>query len=226
MRQGLGPAQLRKPVFEPPIVFGSAKKSVPLQRLGRDERIGVRSQEIDSVLAEPTLHFADRVAVLFGMYVLIAQPRLAAFGFGGSIAQHRIEEYVTITGEACRRAPEPVGKSGPRVVEPEYDDSASFSEFRHSRERRAWIGRVMQNARAVDDVERAFSQPGTPEIRLDEESALDFVAPTGTRRERQRRCGDVRPDHDTIGGGQKKAHLSGAASHLDDRRIAGNRAIE
>ena len=69
------PPDLREPAFEPPVVGGGRE-----QILGRvvEDRARIRAQILDAVLREPALHFGDGVAMLLGMPVLIAQPRLAA----------------------------------------------------------------------------------------------------------------------------------------------------
>ena len=82
------PAKLRQPAFQPPVV-GRRRKQI----LGLVVQHGarIRAQKLDAVLSEPALHFGERVPVLFGMLILIAQPGFAPLGFVAAIAQNRIE---------------------------------------------------------------------------------------------------------------------------------------
>ena len=79
-----------------------------LRWLFRKERARVGAQVFDAVLAKPALHFPERVPVLLGVLVLIAQPGEAPRGLGGAIAQHRIEGHDA--GQPVHRAAEPQGR--------------------------------------------------------------------------------------------------------------------
>src|SRR5262249_37335714 len=90
----------------------------------------------------------------------------------------------------------------------------------------ARIRRVVQNAAAIDDVERALLQAGPSKVRLDEEDALDAEAIGGIGGEFQRGPGQVRADDQPTPLGQAQAHLAGAAPDLDDSRIESDGFVE
>jgi hypothetical protein len=74
MPERANPAKLRQPTLGSPVVGGKLEK---LLRILPDERAGVRSDVLDTVLGKPTLNFRERVTMLFGMLILVAEPRLA-----------------------------------------------------------------------------------------------------------------------------------------------------
>ena len=84
---------------------------------------------------------------------------------------------------------------------------------------------MVQHARGVDHVERARLEARRLQIGLDELHALEPEA-AAAGAERERRAGQIGADHHAIGAGQEQAHLAGAASDLDNPRVAGDRAID
>ena len=68
------PAKLRQPTLGSPVVGGKLEK---LPRILPDERAGIRSDILDAVLGEPALNLRQRVTMLFGMLILVAEPCLA-----------------------------------------------------------------------------------------------------------------------------------------------------
>src|SRR5712692_876233 len=82
------PAELCQPAFGTPVV-GSGREQII--RILAEQRAGVGPHVLDTVFCKPALHLGERVAVLLGMPILIAQPGLAARRLILAIAQHRIE---------------------------------------------------------------------------------------------------------------------------------------
>ncbi len=144
-----------------------------------DERIRICAKKLDSVLTEPALHFADRMAMLFRVEILVAKACVAPLGLGTAVAQDRIEENVALAGETGDRTPHAVGKARERVVQAQDDDPARANEPRERRERGAWVGRVVQHTRALHDVESASPKPSMSQIGFDERCVSDAETPCG-----------------------------------------------
>src|SRR5258706_13042192 len=72
------PAELGEHVLECPVVLGGAEQVAAGGRFGGEQRVWKGPQVLDAILAEPSLHFAQGVAVLLDVAVLIAQPGLPA----------------------------------------------------------------------------------------------------------------------------------------------------
>src|SRR5712664_219614 len=78
VRQRARPGELGQHVLDRPVVLGGPEQSVARQLFCGEQRVRVRAQVLDAVLAEPALHFTEGVAVLLDVAVLVAQPGLAA----------------------------------------------------------------------------------------------------------------------------------------------------
>ena len=118
------PCDLGEQVLEPPIVLGRREELVGIERLGADERRGIGAQEFHVVVPEPRLYFGDRVAMLFGVLVLIAEPSNMSLRFFGAIAEDRVEGNDTVSGEFGRGPAKLVGDARVEVVQAEHDDTA------------------------------------------------------------------------------------------------------
>src|SRR5438045_3329147 len=84
------PAQLRQPALDQPVVRRAREEILRpalsgVEGLVFQHRAWIGPQVLDALVGEPALHFGERVPVLFGMLILIAQPRLAALGLGAPI---------------------------------------------------------------------------------------------------------------------------------------------
>src|SRR5207244_10681107 len=65
------------------------------------------------------------------------------------------------------------------------------------------------------------------QVCLDEaHRAIDSEATRSSGSEPKRRAGQTGPDHSAAGSREVEAHLPGPATHLDDRRLTGDGAIE
>ena len=84
----INPAKLRKPALEQPVVGGEPEQ---VGRVFADERAGICADKFNIVLDKPLLDLIERMAMLFRMLILIAEPRVASSWFVLSIAQYRIE---------------------------------------------------------------------------------------------------------------------------------------
>src|SRR6266849_10241454 len=96
VRERVNPTELREPGLEPPVVDGRREE---LRRFVGDQRTRVRADVLDAVLAEPALHLAERMAVLLGMLILVAQPRSASRRLVRPIDQDRVERNTSIPGQ-------------------------------------------------------------------------------------------------------------------------------
>src|SRR5262249_27321449 len=112
------PAELREPSFETPVVAGRGEQITGL--IG-EQRAWIRPNVLDAVAGEPALDFRERMTMLLGMLILIAQPRVAPRGLAGAIPQHRIEGNVPVVRRARDDAPQPERNARERIVEPEHD---------------------------------------------------------------------------------------------------------
>src|SRR5437660_12600190 len=79
------PPELREPPFETPVVFGGGEQ---IARFLAEQRARIRAYVLDAVVGEPALDLGEGVPMLFGVLVLIAQPRLAPRGPAPTIPQH------------------------------------------------------------------------------------------------------------------------------------------
>src|SRR5882672_11312324 len=104
MSQASHPPELRQPGLETPCIAGGGEKII--RRLA-DECAGVRPNILDAILAEPILHFAEGVPMLFGMLILIPQPCLPPRRLTVPLAQHRIERNPSIPGHPGDETPQP-----------------------------------------------------------------------------------------------------------------------
>jgi hypothetical protein len=68
-----GPADLRQPGFDAPVIDGRREEIV---RLVAEHGAGIRAEIVHVILTEPPLRLGESVRVFFGVRVLIAQPRL------------------------------------------------------------------------------------------------------------------------------------------------------
>ena len=84
----------------------------------------------------------------------------------------------------------------------------------------------MQAPEREDDVEGAGAQARPAEVGLDEGDALDREALGGGPSERQRGALEIGADDEPVGGGEKEAHLSGAAADLEHASVAGDGGVE
>ena len=75
MPKRANPADLRQPTLGSPDVVGQLEKLVLV--ILADECAGVCSNVLDAVLGKPALNLRERVAMLLGMLILVADPRLA-----------------------------------------------------------------------------------------------------------------------------------------------------
>ena len=81
---------------------GGGEQFVRLVAISR-ARIG--PQVLDVVFGEPPLHFGERVAMLLGMLILVAQPRLAPRGLGRRSRRTGSNGMNAIAGQPRDRAP-------------------------------------------------------------------------------------------------------------------------
>ena len=79
------PAQLSQPALGPPVV-GRAREQ--LARLIPEHGARARPQVLNAILRKPVLHLRERVAVLFRMLILIAEPRRPPSRLAVAITQH------------------------------------------------------------------------------------------------------------------------------------------
>ena len=82
------PSHLRQPSLGAPVVR-RVREQLPW--LVGEQRAWIGPQVLDAILGKPPLHLGERVAMLFGMLILIAQPRLAPRRLVSRSSQHRIE---------------------------------------------------------------------------------------------------------------------------------------
>ena len=68
------PTELRQPLLGIPDVDGAGEQVVGL---AGQQRTWIGTNVFDIILREPSLHFSERVPMLLGMLILIAQPGLA-----------------------------------------------------------------------------------------------------------------------------------------------------
>src|SRR5438128_7451714 len=108
VRQRARPAELGEHVLEGPVVLRGAEQVAAAGRLGGEQRVRKGAHVLDAVLTEPPLHFAERVAVLLDVAVLVAQPGLAARRLGAALAQHGIERDPAESREPRHASPQPV----------------------------------------------------------------------------------------------------------------------
>src|SRR5258708_32535598 len=90
------PPEFRQPRLRPPVVSGRREEILLLLA---DKRTGVSPQKLDAIFFEPTLHLGERVAVLLGMTILVAQPGFAPGWLILPIVQYRIERNPSIAGQ-------------------------------------------------------------------------------------------------------------------------------
>ena len=140
--------------FERPFVFGGREQVFGLVA---DQRARIGRHIVDAVGGEPAADFGDAMAVLLRVAILVAQPGLAPLGLGGAVAQHRVE-----------RDPAIAGQPGDHAAQPQGQRARSDCRGRSRRGRRAsppptmcanearGIGRVVEHARGIDEVERAM----------------------------------------------------------------------
>src|SRR4051812_45740436 len=164
--------------------------------------------------------------MLFGVLVLIPKPRPSPLRLGVARAKDGIERNEAKPGQTGDPATQAMRKSRINVVKPENDDAPRLGQLRHGPKRGPRVWRVMQDTRAINDVESPRAQTGRAQIGLDEIHPPKVV--TGRRRgaELERGAGEVGTDDDAIGGRQKEAHLPGAAPELDDPRVARDRLLQ
>src|SRR5947207_15576268 len=111
------PAKLRQPTLGSPVVGGKLEK---LLRIFPDERARIRSDVLDAVLGKPALNLRERVTMLFGMLILIAEPRLAPRRLVFPITQHRIKGNQPITRQSGDHAAQAEWDASNRIVEAEH----------------------------------------------------------------------------------------------------------
>src|SRR5581483_7683683 len=131
---------------------------------------------LDVVRRKPGLDGGERMPVLLGMAVLIAEPRLVPRWLLPALPEHRIEGHEPEAARAGHRPSYAKGQAGDGVVDPDHDHAAPPREPGEGGERRARVRRMMQDARAVHDVEHAGLQSRLAHIGLDEPRALDAEA--------------------------------------------------
>src|SRR4030095_8243460 len=113
------------------------------------------AQVLDAILREPPLDLGERAAVLFGMLILIAEPRFPSCRLIGPVPQDGIEWDHAETRPSRNEPSQPQRETCERVVDAEHDNAPRPREWHQTRERGPRVGRVMQNARREHDVERA-----------------------------------------------------------------------
>src|SRR5262249_42599275 len=145
---------------------------------------------------------------------------------GGAIAKDRVEWDDLVLEQARERTPETVRQPRQRVIERDNDDASGADQARDGAERPSRVGRVVQAPEREDHVEGAGTQARAPEVGLDERDALDGESPRGVAAEGERGALEVGADDEPVGGGEKKAHLAGAAADLEDAGIARDRGVE
>jgi len=146
------PSKLREPGFGSPVV---RRKREQIVRLILEHGARIAPEILDAVLAEPVLHFGNRVTVLFRMPVLIAQPGLAPRRFVRAVAQHRVEGHHAVPRQPRDHTAQPGRQTREGVVDTQHDHAAWPRQARQPGERRARVGRVMEDAGGVHDVERS-----------------------------------------------------------------------
>ena len=90
----------------------------------------------------------------------------------------------------------------------------------------AGVGRVVEHARAIDQVERALGERKPAQVGLDEADPVDPVAARGRGGEGERRSREIEPDHDPVGASEVETGLAGAAADFRDPGVAGDRGVE
>ena len=94
------PTELRQPALESPVVGGEREEVI---RIFANKRAGICADKFNIVLHKPLLNFTERMAMLFRMLILIAEPRLMSgrfmFRAAGAPAA-----AVTMVMKSCVRA--------------------------------------------------------------------------------------------------------------------------
>ena len=88
MSECANPAELRKPALEQPVVSGEREE---VCRVFANQGAGICADKFDIVMGKPLLNLTKRMAMLFRMLILIAEPRFASSWVVFSAAQDRIE---------------------------------------------------------------------------------------------------------------------------------------
>ena len=129
MAERAHPAQLRQPAFRAPVVGGVREQLAWF--IAQDcARIG--PQIFDAILGKPALDLGERVAVLFGMLILIAEPRLPPRRLGAPISQHRIERDDAEPRPPRHETPQPQRDPRERVVDADHDRPARPRKLRQA----------------------------------------------------------------------------------------------
>ena len=229
MTERVHPYELSKPTFDLPVVC-----SVREQMIGIAIRVVAASHEsarigpevLDFVLGKPPLHFAQRVPMLLGMLILIAQPRLVTPGLVLAISQDGVERNHPISREPGDEPSQPQREARDCVVQADDDQASRPGQPYETGEPRTRAWQVMEHAGRIHDVEHTCPQPWRQQVRLHELHAID-PEPTGRiRREPQRLTSQVGRDDEALATRQIQAHLTGATTDFDDAGISGNCPIE
>ena len=78
MPELVNPTELREPALKAPVVGGGREE---VGRVFADERAGICADKFNIVLDKPLLNLIERMAMLFRMEILIAEPRFASIWF-------------------------------------------------------------------------------------------------------------------------------------------------
>lgn len=219
------PAKLRKDIFEPPpALFGTGQQWIIAIASYQSTWHG--ADIIDAVRSEPAPHLRQPVPMLFGVMILIANPCPASLRLFPPFRQNRVGRHPTAT--ACQRCdtPQPMRQTRIAIVKAEYDEPAWLGQPRDRRKGRAGIRRMVQNARAIDDVECLGAKARMMHVCLHETDPFDPQSIRRRSSQRKRRATDVCRDHHAIAAREIETHLAGTASYLSDTRVIGDRRVE
>src|SRR6185369_7358471 len=185
-----------------------------------------RPHILNVIFDKPAPNLAERMSMLLGMMILIPQPCLAACWLRRTIGEYRILGHPAPSCQTAYEAAQQQWNARKAVVKAKDDHSTWSRKFNHAAEVSAGIGRVMEDARAIDDIESARTETCSCNVRFDEEQPVVPKAPSRFRSKHERGPRQISTDHDAVCACKIETHLARSAADFGDPGVTGNSLIE